>query len=88
MKHQTDRNRPRSGRHALTLRRAVWTHPHELRHTAASLAVAAGANVKAVQQMLGHCLEILQASAGQAGTVFLIAVDRRSGHAVTNDAAG
>ena len=53
MKHQTDRNRPRSGRHALTLRRAVWTHPHELRHTAASLAVAAGANVKAVQQMLG-----------------------------------
>jgi integrase len=28
--------------------------PHELRHTAASLAVAAGANVKAVQQMLGH----------------------------------
>jgi integrase len=28
--------------------------PHELRHTAASLAIAAGANVKAVQQMLGH----------------------------------
>lgn len=28
--------------------------PHELRHTAASLAVAAGANVKAVQLMLGH----------------------------------
>ncbi len=28
--------------------------PHELRHTAASLAVAAGANVKAVQKMLGH----------------------------------
>ncbi len=28
--------------------------PHELRHTAASLAVSAGANVKAVQQMLGH----------------------------------
>jgi integrase len=27
--------------------------PHELRHTAASLAVSAGANVKAVQQMLG-----------------------------------
>jgi integrase len=27
---------------------------HDLRHTAASLAVAAGANVKAVQQMLGH----------------------------------
>ena len=28
--------------------------PHELRHTAASLAIAAGANVKAVQQILGH----------------------------------
>jgi integrase len=28
--------------------------PHELRHTAASLAVAAGANVKLVQRMLGH----------------------------------
>lgn len=29
-------------------------HPHELRHTAASLAVSAGANAKAVQAMLGH----------------------------------
>jgi integrase len=28
--------------------------PHQLRHTAASLAIAAGANVKAVQLMLGH----------------------------------
>jgi integrase len=28
--------------------------PHDLRHTASSLAVAAGANVKAVQRMLGH----------------------------------
>ncbi len=28
--------------------------PHELRHTAASLAVSAGGNVKAVQRMLGH----------------------------------
>ena len=28
--------------------------PHELRHTAASLAIAAGADVKVVQQMLGH----------------------------------
>ncbi|MBA2738675.1 MAG: site-specific integrase [Nocardioidaceae bacterium] len=28
--------------------------PHELRHTAASLAVGAGANVKSVQRMLGH----------------------------------
>src|SRR5664279_3633972 len=29
-------------------------HPHELRHTAASLAISAGANVKGVQTMLGH----------------------------------
>lgn len=29
-------------------------HPHELRHTAASLAIASGANVKVVQKMLGH----------------------------------
>ena len=36
----------RVGLHGLT--------PHELRHTAASLAVSAGANVKAVQRMLGH----------------------------------
>lgn len=28
--------------------------PHDLRHTAASLAVRAGANVKVVQRMLGH----------------------------------
>jgi integrase len=28
--------------------------PHDLRHTAASLAVSADANVKAVQRMLGH----------------------------------
>jgi integrase len=31
--------------------------PHHLRHTAASLAVSAGANVKAVQRMLGHAKE-------------------------------
>lgn len=29
-------------------------HPHELRHTAASLAIASRADVKVVQQMLGH----------------------------------
>lgn len=29
-------------------------HPHELRHTAASLAIASGADLKVVQQMLGH----------------------------------
>lgn len=28
--------------------------PHELRHTAASLTVSAGAHVKSVQRMLGH----------------------------------
>ncbi|GAA1482993.1 hypothetical protein GCM10009624_34330 [Gordonia sinesedis] len=28
--------------------------PHELRHTAASLAIRSGANVKVVQRMLGH----------------------------------
>ncbi|PRY67167.1 phage integrase family protein [Glaciihabitans tibetensis] len=28
--------------------------PHEMRHTAASLAISAGANVKAVQRVLGH----------------------------------
>lgn len=32
----------------------VGLTPPELRHTASSLAVAAGANVKVVQQMLGH----------------------------------
>jgi hypothetical protein len=34
--------------------RAAGLTPHELRHAAASLAVSAGANVKAVQRMLGH----------------------------------
>jgi integrase len=33
---------------------APGMHPHELRHTAASLAIASGADVKVVQQMLGH----------------------------------
>lgn len=28
--------------------------PHDLRHSAASFAISAGANVKAVQRMLGH----------------------------------
>ena len=28
--------------------------PHDLRHTAASLAIQSGANVKVVQRMLGH----------------------------------
>jgi integrase len=29
-------------------------HPHELRHTAASLAIASDANIKVVQRMVGH----------------------------------
>ncbi len=29
-------------------------HPHELRHTAASVAIASGTDVKVVQQILGH----------------------------------
>ena len=29
-------------------------YPHQLRHSAASLAIAAGADVKVVQQLLGH----------------------------------
>lgn len=28
--------------------------PHDFRHSAASLAISSGANVKAVQRMLGH----------------------------------
>lgn len=35
-------------------KRDDWPVPHDLRHTAASLAVHAGANVKALQRMLGH----------------------------------
>lgn len=50
---------------ASNFRRDIWDHavkaagltglvPHGLRHTAASLAIASGADVKVVQQMLGH----------------------------------
>ena len=35
----------------MTFRRVT---PHDLRHTAASLAISSGANVKVVQRMLGH----------------------------------
>lgn len=61
---------PRGGTlRVTTWRRRVWTPtverlqdgsgfpaatPHDLRHTAASLAVQAGANVKVLQTMLGH----------------------------------
>jgi site-specific recombinase XerC len=33
--------------------------PHDLRHTAASLAISSGGNVKAVQTMLGHASAVL-----------------------------
>lgn len=51
--------RNRNARRAWFDRAAVETGapgltPHELRHTAASLAVSAGANIKALQRMLGH----------------------------------
>ncbi|KUI43873.1 integrase [Mycobacterium sp. GA-1199] len=39
---------------AVTSAKVPRVTPHDLRHTAASLAVSAGANVKAVQRMLGH----------------------------------
>ncbi|WP_074316156.1 tyrosine-type recombinase/integrase [Micromonospora cremea] len=58
--------------------------PHDLRHTAASLAVAAGANVKAVQRMLGHASASmpLDVYAGQFGDD-LDAVANRLDDAVT-----
>jgi integrase len=50
-----------SGRYAAAVKRAraadesfPRVSPHDLRHTAASLAISAGANVKAVQRMRGH----------------------------------
>lgn len=33
--------------------------PHDLRHTCASLAIAAGADVKVLQRMLGHSSAVL-----------------------------
>lgn len=41
-------------RQATTAAGREGMEPHELRHTAASLAIASGADVKAVQRMLGH----------------------------------
>lgn len=38
----------------VTPKPSVAVTPHDLRHTAASLAISAGANIKAVQRMLGH----------------------------------
>ena len=45
---------PGSGSSRRTSARYVGLTPHELRHTAASLAIASGATIKAVQTMLGH----------------------------------
>ena len=33
--------------------------PHDLRHTCASLAISAGANIKAVQNLLGHATAVM-----------------------------
>ena len=57
--HHLRRTRTHSGSKgwfASAVRRAGIPHvtPHDLRHTAASLAISSGANVKADQQMLGH----------------------------------
>lgn len=45
---------PAGLRPSLPSRRARPIRPHDLRHTAASLAIRGGANSKAVQRMLGH----------------------------------
>lgn len=52
----TNAARPGDGWMTVAARRAGIEPltPHDLRHTAASLAVSASANVKAVQRMLGH----------------------------------
>lgn len=49
------------GWYIAALRRAglPLVSPHELRHTAASIAVQSGANVKAVQRMLGHASAVM-----------------------------
>ncbi|MBN7792390.1 tyrosine-type recombinase/integrase [Microbacterium esteraromaticum] len=50
--HAADKARERGKKHpGVTFPRIT---PHDLRHTAASLAISSGANVKAVQRMLGH----------------------------------
>lgn len=54
------KSRTADGRHSGWFQRAVEEighpdlHPHDLRHSAAGLAVRAGANVKVLQRMLGH----------------------------------
>jgi integrase len=48
--------------------------PHDLRHTCASLAISAGANVKVLQHMLGHATAVMTLD--------------RYGHLMTDDLAG
>jgi integrase len=50
------RPHPESGRFAKAVKTAGVPRvtPHDLGHSAASLSVSAGANVKAIQKMLGH----------------------------------
>lgn len=50
---------PRVGRLVETVPGFPAVTPHDLRHTAASLAISAGANPKAVQTMLGHASAVL-----------------------------
>ena len=52
--------------------------PHELRHTAASLAVSAGATVKVVQRMLGHRSAAMTLDV-YAGYLTLISTPLRTG---------
>ena len=54
--HYLPRPKSRDGWFAGTVKRAKVQRitPHDLRHTAASLAVSAGTNVLAVSRMLGH----------------------------------
>lgn len=46
--------KPKWWEKALDANDLPYMSPHDLRHTAASLAISAGANVKALQAMLGH----------------------------------
>lgn len=54
MRPHTREGRPSWFARALADAELMEMTPHDLRHTAASLAVSSGANVKALQRMLGH----------------------------------
>nr|WP_246216757.1 tyrosine-type recombinase/integrase [Mycobacterium botniense] len=62
----------RSTRHARRLASPTWTQL--LRHTTASLAISAGANVKIVQRLLGHATAAMTSD--------------RYGHLLSDDLAG